>query len=45
MEKFKKDVATMAKFFFFLPLIAVSLLKVAIRVRKEMGHPNPEMWE
>lgn len=45
MEKIKKDVATMAKFFLFLPLIAVSLLKMAIRVRREMGHPNPDMWE
>lgn len=45
MEKIKKDVAVMAKFFVFLPLIAFVMLKTAIKVRKEMSHPNPEMWE
>jgi hypothetical protein len=45
MEKIKKEVAMMAKFFVFLPLIAISMLKMAIKVRREMGHPNPEMWE
>lgn len=45
MEKIKKDMAVMAKFFIFLPLIALSMLKMAIKVRKEMSHPNPEMWE
>jgi hypothetical protein len=45
MEKIKKDIAVMAKFFIFLPLIALAMLKMAIKVHKEMSHPNPEMWE
>lgn len=45
MKKIKDDIAVMAKFFVFLPFIVFSMLKMAIKVRKDMSHPNPEMWE
>ncbi len=45
MEKIKNEAKTLVKFFVLLPLVIFSMAKTILRIRKDISHPNPEMWE
>jgi hypothetical protein len=45
VRKIKNEAKTLVKFFVFLPMIMFSMAKTMLRIRKDIGHQNPEMWE